>query len=275
MKIVSVIHVALSSVNKEVEPDFYIMDVVLLNGQVFSVLDQFDPSRTILVTSFVSDRINKVASTCGFYGVLPKPISGDVLKGMLESLRLKALLGPQSLTVEVSRLLNVYPRVFNILARNFIDGNKVQKCVEIIGQALNATVVVTPFEQGEKVSFPLFAYFKDESYVFQEKVIPKEWLDRLKKGEIVGQFVDEDLGLLTRTFGSEVKRVLLIPIASEELGNWGFLMTYDNRPVPYTKEEIEFVKGFSSVLTLALLRLKHNTTLEHVLKDAISRARAY
>jgi len=57
--------------NVEVKPDFYILDVVVLNGQVFSVLDQFDPSRAILVTGYASDRVRKVAQICGFHGVLP------------------------------------------------------------------------------------------------------------------------------------------------------------------------------------------------------------
>lgn len=254
--------------NTEVNPDFYILDVVLLNGQVFSAVDQFDPARAILVTGYDSDRVRKIAHVYGFHGVLPKPVNGDVLKSMLDSLVLRV--SPR-LRSRVQDLMGVFPKLFEVLAKSLVSGQKVQECVEIVGKALNATVIVSPFEQDGMISFPLFAYFKEgEPKMPRRFKLPKGWFDQLLNGKFVTCF---EQGL--DEFGIDVKRALAFPIKGEGIGQWGFFLTYDDKDAPYSQEEITFVKCVTDILALALLRLRHNTTLETVLRNAITKVSAF
>jgi len=252
--------------NTEINPDFYILDVVLLNGQVFSAVDQFDPSRAILITGYDSNRVRKVAQMYGFHGVLPKPVNGDVLKSMLDSLILRA--GSQSRS-RVQSLMSVFPRLFGTLAKSLVNGQKVQDCVEIVGKALDATVIVSPFEQDGTISFPLFAYFKEgEPETPRRLKLPQSWLDQLLDGELVTHFGQE-----LSELGTAVRRALALPIKGEGIGQWGFFLTFDGKATPYTQEEITFVRCVVDILALALLRLRHNTTLETVLRNAITKSK--
>jgi len=76
-------------------------------------------------------------------------------------------------------------------------------------------------------------------------------------------------------FGNKIGRALAVPVAGEEIGKWGFMVVFDEKEIPFSREEIEFVKSFASVLALALLRLQHNTTLRAVLQNAITGTHAY
>ena len=92
--------------------------------------------------------------------------------------------------------------------------------------------------------------------------------EKLLDGKLVTRF-GQELGEL----GTNVRRALALPIKGEGIGQWGFFLTYDDKTAPYSQEEITFVRCVVDILALALLRLRHNTTLETVLRNAITKSK--
>jgi len=253
-------------VSKKFKPDVYLIDVILANGQIFSILDELDPSRSIIITNYVTDRLSSTVSSLGFYSILVKPINFEVLRGMLEALKLK-IKSPASPLV--TRLISTFPQVFKLF-NGVIDANAIQEGVEIIGKHLNANIVVAPFDEVQGLSYPLFAFYLTERLELQIQKFPSSWIESVKSGEVVVIFKDPRIQEL---FGKEINRVLIAPISNEVLGNWGYFLTFDGRKTPYSSEVVTFIHSCVVVVGLALVRLNLGLTLKSVLEDAITRVK--
>jgi len=259
--------------NKEEQPDLFIVDLLLLNGDIFSVTDEFDTRHAILMTGYLTNDVKHKAKSLSFGGVLSKPVKGKVLKNLLDTLAFDLINKKRDHSYE--KALKIIPKLFELLGTQVVTVESIQSCLELIGEKLNVNLIVAPQSSTSRILFPLFHYctsnheLNDWPTGILPDLILRPLQDRTSVYLNVEEF-DSDFQDFFKTIGLKAERILAFPIFSKKLGDWGYvLFIQQSGQEEFSKEVLLLIKCLVSILTMGLNKLVDTHKLTQALENAI------